>query len=616
MSNPNRESRVGSQIGPYRLRRLLGKGGMGEVYEAEDTAKDRIVALKLLPEAVSHDPVFRKRLQREAHSAGRLQEPHVVPIHDYGEMDGLLFVDMRMIDGTDLRKMLREQGPLGPARAVAIVRQVASALDAAHADGIMHRDVKPENILITGDDFAYLVDFGIANAVTDEKLTQLGTAVGTYAYMAPERFGSDEVDQRADVYALTCVLHECLTGSQPFPGDSVSVVITSHLTKPPPRPSQMRASVPGALDEVVARGMAKRPEDRYATAGELADAATQALSRPEQDQAATILARSESATVPAMAMAPLAAHAFAATPPPFGAATPPPSGSGPPPFGANPPPPSGPTPPPFGTNPPPPPPGGNYPPPPPPPGGNYPPPPPATQPGYPVQPPPGGPPPGWPPQGQPPGGGGGNRGLLIALLAAAAVFVVVLGGLGVWWLVKPDNTASGPVTSSATSTTTTTSREPEPTRRTRTTTTTPPPDESFNDQLMGSLSIGHDSSNCAPVNPPAGAALATVDCDQTTMPGGPANTRYSLFGDQQTLDENFDGAIEVNDELLECPGSGIESPTTWHYTETPDQVAGQIACGTYEGRADLVWTNNDALILADAQGPDLASIHDWWLQFG
>jgi serine/threonine protein kinase len=262
MSEDERESRVGSQIGPYRLRRLLGKGGMGEVYEAEDTVKDRVVALKLLPEAVSHDPVFRKRLQREAHSAGRLQEPHVVPIHDYGEIEGLLYVDMRMIDGTDLRKMLKRFGPMTPARAVAIVRQIASALDAAHESGVMHRDVKPENIIITRDDFAYLVDFGIANAATDEKLTELGTAVGTYAYMAPERFTNDEVTYRADIYALTCVLHECLTGSQPYPGDSVSVVITAHLMQPIPRPSAERPGIPPAFDQVIAQGMAKKPEDR------------------------------------------------------------------------------------------------------------------------------------------------------------------------------------------------------------------------------------------------------------------------------------------------------------------------------------------------------------------
>ena len=162
-----------------------------------------------------------------------------------------------MIDGTDLRKMLKRYGPMTPARAVAIVRQVASALDAAHESGVMHRDVKPENILITRDDFAYLVDFGIANAATDEKLTELGTAVGTYAYMAPERFTNDEVTYRADVYALTCVLHECLTGSQPYQGDSVGVVITAHLMQPIPKPSEERPGIPGAFDKVVAKGMAK-----------------------------------------------------------------------------------------------------------------------------------------------------------------------------------------------------------------------------------------------------------------------------------------------------------------------------------------------------------------------
>src|SRR6476619_6865069 len=201
MSGSERESRVGSRIGHYHLMRLLGKGGMGEVYEAEDTVKDRIVALKLLPEAVSHDPVFRKRLQREAHSAGRLLEPHVVPIHDYGEIDGVLYVDMRMIDGTDLRALLKNYGAMTPARAVAIVRQIASALDAANEAGIRHRDVKPENILITRDDFAYLVDFGIANAASEEKLTELGTAVGTYAYLAPERFINDEGTYRAEGFA-------------------------------------------------------------------------------------------------------------------------------------------------------------------------------------------------------------------------------------------------------------------------------------------------------------------------------------------------------------------------------------------------------------------------------
>lgn len=566
MTDPQQGSRVGSQIGPYRLQRLLGKGGMGEVYEAHDTVKDRVVALKLLPEGASHDPVFRKRLQREAHAAGRLQEPHVVPIHDYGEVDGLLFVDMRMIDGTDLRKVLKEQGAMAPARATAIVKQIASALDAAHQAGIMHRDVKPENILINRDDFAYLVDFGIANAATDETLTELGTAVGTYAYMAPERFTAGEVTHRADVYALTCVLHECLTGAQPFQGDSVSIVITAHLNQPAPRPSQLRQGIPPALDEVVARGMAKDPEHRYASAGEMAKAATDALTYADQDQAAAILQRSQAATM----MAPL--------PPP-----PPPPSGGLPGYG--------------GATPPPPPPGA-----------------PTYASGYQAPPPPPGPPPGWSSPAPSGGGSGGSKGPMIALLAGGAVIVLVLAALGIYLITRDDDSSSVASSTSSSQAPATSSREP--TRRTRTSTTTPPPTESYDQQLMALLAAGHDDSNCQPISPPAESAVATVDCEQNTNPAGPAYTRYSLFGDKPALDAAFQSAIGVNSELLQCPGSGVESPTTWHYTETPDQVAGQIACGTYNNNPDVVWTKDESLLLADAQGPSLEDLHNWWLEFG
>lgn len=168
-------SRAGSMFGPYHLKRLLGRGGMGEVYEAEHTVKEWTVAVKLLSESFSRDPVFRERMKREARTAGRLQEPHVVPVHDYGEIDGQIFLEMRLVEGTDLDSVLKRFGPLTPPRAVAVITQIASALDAAHAAGVMHRDVKPQNILVTADDFAYLVDFGIASATTDEKLTQLGT---------------------------------------------------------------------------------------------------------------------------------------------------------------------------------------------------------------------------------------------------------------------------------------------------------------------------------------------------------------------------------------------------------------------------------------------------------
>ena len=292
------DSRVGSMFGPYRLTRLLGRGGMGDVYEAEHTVKEWTVAVKVMAQEFSKDAVFRERMKREARIAGRLQEPHVVPIHDYGEVDGQLFLEMRLVEGTDLDSVLKRFGPLTPPRAVAIISQIASALDAAHADGVMHRDVKPPNILITRDDFAYLVDFGIASATTDEKLTQLGTAVGTWKYMAPERFSNTDVTYRADIYALTCVLYECLTGSPPYRADSAPTAVTAHLMEPIPQPSTARSSIPKAFDAVIARGMAKQPEDRYASAGDLALAAHDALSHPDQDHAVDILRRSQESTLP------------------------------------------------------------------------------------------------------------------------------------------------------------------------------------------------------------------------------------------------------------------------------------------------------------------------------
>ncbi|WP_282776151.1 serine/threonine-protein kinase, partial [Nocardia sp. CC201C] len=181
-------ARAGSRFGQYELRTLLGVGGMGEVYEAYDTVRDRVVALKLLDQELARTPSYVERFRRESRTAARLQEPHVIPVHDWGEVDGVLYIDMRLVRGRDLKARLRAEGPLAPDAAVAVVEQIAAALDAAHDGGLVHRDIKPANILLTDDMFAYLVDFGIAYTESDVQLTSTGSAIGSFAYMAPERF--------------------------------------------------------------------------------------------------------------------------------------------------------------------------------------------------------------------------------------------------------------------------------------------------------------------------------------------------------------------------------------------------------------------------------------------
>jgi serine/threonine kinase PknH len=268
-------------FGPYRIEQVLGRGGMGEVHRAYDAVHDRFVALKRLSTGYHSDEEYRARFRREARIVARLREPHVIPIHAYGEIDGRLYLDMRLVEGSDLADVIRE-GTVEPARAVRIVEQVASALDAAHADGLVHRDVKPSNILVTSGDFVYLVDFGIARSVSPSAtgLTASGSVVGTLDYMAPERFEGGPVDGRADVYALACVLFTCLTGRPPFTADGTAAQIWAHLNVAPPKASSLNPAVPAALDEVIATGMAKNPADRYATAGAFARAAAEAVTTP------------------------------------------------------------------------------------------------------------------------------------------------------------------------------------------------------------------------------------------------------------------------------------------------------------------------------------------------
>lgn len=277
---------VATQFGPYRIDRVLGRGGMGEVYLAYDTGHQREVAIKLLLESLSADPEYRARFEREARIAAGLREQHIIPIHRYGEIDNRLFIDMRLVDGEDLGKVLVREGALEPVRAVRIVGQVASALDAAHEAGLIHRDIKPGNVLVARrkagafGDSVYLADFGIAREsgpVTGARLTMTGAAIGTPDYMAPERFSTGMVDHASDIYSLGCLLFEMLTGRKPFSKTELLGLLYAHVNEPPPRPSAVRGDVPPTLDAVVVRAMDKDPAQRFRSAGEFAAAAEAAL---------------------------------------------------------------------------------------------------------------------------------------------------------------------------------------------------------------------------------------------------------------------------------------------------------------------------------------------------
>ncbi|MBN9102475.1 MULTISPECIES: PQQ-binding-like beta-propeller repeat protein [unclassified Pseudonocardia] len=277
-------------FGRYRLDAVLGRGGMGEVYRAFDTEKGRHVAVKRLRRDLAADRVFQRLFRNESERTARLAEPHVIPIHDYGEINGQLFLEMRLVDGVDLGTHLTRRGALPPRSAVTVISQVASALDAAHAVGMAHRDVKPSNILVsglvTGVPFAYLVDFGIAHLAPEAGgtvATTRGALLGTLAYMAPERFehvrnadGRPVDHARADIYALACVTYECLTARKPFSGEPIALM-WAHLNSPPPRPSAVLPGLSTALDAVVARGMAKQPAQRHPSAGAFAAALRDAV---------------------------------------------------------------------------------------------------------------------------------------------------------------------------------------------------------------------------------------------------------------------------------------------------------------------------------------------------
>ena len=260
------------QIAGYRIEARVGRGGMGQVYRAVQLSLGRRVALKVLAPELAADDLFRRRFLRESRIAASIDHPSVIPIYDSGEDGGLLYIAMRYVDGSDLATLLEREGRLEPARAMAIMTQVASALDAAHTRGLVHRDVKPANILLAAaapgaSSHCYLCDFGLIKQVGTEQafsaLTATDQFVGTIPYVAPEQIEGREVDGRTDVYALGCVLFHCLTGSVPYQGENDVEVVFAHLREPPPSISSRLPGLPVAMDAVIARAMAKGKEDRY-----------------------------------------------------------------------------------------------------------------------------------------------------------------------------------------------------------------------------------------------------------------------------------------------------------------------------------------------------------------
>jgi serine/threonine protein kinase len=275
---------IGTMLATYRIESVLGRGGMGVVYLAQDVRLERKVAVKVPPADLAGDESFRKRFTRESRMAAAIDHPNIIPVYDAGEAEGVLYIAMRYVDGTDLRDVLIAGGPLPAHRTLAVLRQVAGALDAAHARGLVHRDVKPGNVMIASgesleaEDHIYLTDFGLTKRTAAEThITAVGQFVGTIDYVAPEQIEGRDVDGRTDQYSLACVFYECLTGAVPYRRDSEVGVLFAHMSDPPPRISAVRPDLPAGLDDVLGTAMAKTKEERYGSCAEFIAAALRAM---------------------------------------------------------------------------------------------------------------------------------------------------------------------------------------------------------------------------------------------------------------------------------------------------------------------------------------------------
>jgi hypothetical protein len=318
---------IGSEFAGHRIDGVAGRGGMGVVYLATHLALNRRVALKLIAPELAADEGFRERFKQESMTAASIDHPNVIPIYHAGEEEEQLYITMRYVEGTDLRALITQQGKLEPGQAAQIISQTAAALDAAHARGLVHRDVKPANVLIAGsggDYHAYLTDFGLTKHTASQSgMTKTGMFVGTLDYIAPEQLQGGKLDARADVYALGCVLYQSLTGNVPYPRDTEPAKIWAHMSEPPPS-LQARGDVPQQFEEIVQRAMAKDPNDRYLSAGDVGRATLAAAEMRGVTRAERSVATGDAAPQGATAVGP--APSYPGTPP-----GPPPTSAGAPP---------------------------------------------------------------------------------------------------------------------------------------------------------------------------------------------------------------------------------------------------------------------------------------------
>ncbi|WP_410630436.1 protein kinase domain-containing protein [Amycolatopsis sp. cmx-4-83] len=591
------------QFGPYKIEGLLGRGGMGEVHRAYDTAHDRVVALKLLSGPNAGDEAFRARFRRESQIVARLREPHVIPIHAYGEIDGRLYLDMRLVEGKDLKELL-EDGPLTPERAAGIVEQVAGALDAAHEDGLVHRDVKPSNVLVTSADFVYLVDFGIARSMTAEgtSITGTGNVIGTLDYMAPERFGDAPITGLVDVYALACVFFECVTGRRPFLGEGAAAQMGAHLTAPPPVPSQVRPGLPAALDAVVAHGMAKEPAARYPTAKAFADAVRAAVTAP----APPAPTWQKTLPGPVGPVGPMAVPGpptpprptLAAPPPTFSGPLNPPSGpvpmaapvTGPyagPPTGPHPGPPTGPQPVRF------------------------------TGPAGKVG-------PAAPPKSQ--------RNRWIALCAALAGVVVV--ALVITYVVtngdKGNTAGPGPITPKTVVSTPPPSPTPE--KSPETAPSTSESKSAPDTKLFAALPAVYKGYTCVPAAAPAGTAAA-AECTDSNVGDvkignvvfqQPTGAKFVRFPDAAAMDAFFQDIVKTQGLTRDDAHGACRPDThpkiwgTYYRAEVPNPVPGEFLTCFLGDPAQLVWTEKKTLVAGIllstkvTDNDELDKLYQWW----